>query len=342
MPHTPITRSATATCAGLALALTCLAPGLTATASAQPRPHVAWSDTSVTAGTNVKVLVSRGAVPRRGKAVLQRRYPDGWSAADRHAKEVRHGYRLDVPTEQFGKFVYRVVVRTDAGRVSVSKPKDVRIRPPYDPRGRKRAYRYLGDQRARWNSCSEIEWTFNPRHAPRHGLKQVKAGIRRIHAATGLEFDYQGRTSDAANPLGDHVRGADVVIGWRSKRTFRRYGGARVVGVGGSRSSSGYRDSQGRTSKIVQGGVILNAGFDLRSGFGRGVTWGEVIIHEVGHVVGMGHSPASNQIMYYSTTRYDASWGAGDLAGLRTLGDTRGCLHRTNGRVGPLQPAVAR
>ena len=78
---------------------------------------------------------------------------------------------------------------------------------------------------------------------------------------------------------------------------------------------------------------MLNASFDLESGFGRGVTWGEVIVHELGHIMGLDHVGSSKQVMYYSTTGFTANLGAGDLTGLRQLGDTRGCLRRTAGRA---------
>ena len=80
--------------------------------------------------------------------------------------------------------------------------------------------------------------------------------------------------------------------------------------------------------------MVLNASMrgKLSNGFGKGATWGEVVIHELGHLVGLGHTSARSQIMYFSVLQRNASWGAGDLAGFRRLGDVRGCLEKVSGR----------
>jgi hypothetical protein len=177
---------------------------------------------------------------------------------------------------------------------------------------------------------------FNPARAPEGGLRLVRRGVARIEAATGLDFRYAGETSQAANPYGSGVRGAKIIIGWRagSYQYFARNPG--VVGVGGNTYLGGFREAdRTRVSKAISGGVVLNAGWNtsLGGGFGEGHTWGEVVIHELGHVLGMGHVDAGSQIMYYSTTPRDATWGAGDLTGLTRLGNTRGCLVRAAGRT---------
>ena len=90
------------------------------------------------------------------------------------------------------------------------------------------------------------------------------------------------------------------MIGWVGQRAFSdQYGGA--VGVGGATYYSNYRLANGdRVNRAAQGGVVLNAGFndDLANGFGSGFTWGEVLMHELGHVIGLGHVDSTKQLMY--------------------------------------------
>ena len=319
-----------------ACAATLLAPlaAVPLTAEAASRPSVAWSSTSVRAGAKVVATVKARSLPSGTSPVLQRKFPDAWRVADGQARRTASGLQLRVPTDQYGRFTYRVAARRNGHVVATSERQRIRVRTAYDPRGRSGQFDFLYDRRTRWNSCRPVRWKFNSSRAPHRGLAQVKAAVRRIHAATGLEFDYRGKSSRRANPYGDSVAGAALVIGWRSARTFRRYvGSSQVVGLAGQRFVSGYRDADGSVYKTQQAGVILNAGHRLAGGFGGGTTWGEVIVHELGHVVGLDHAGSRKQVMYYSTTSFNANLGAGDLAGMRRLGDTRGCLTRTAGRA---------
>ena len=323
-------RSALAACAATALAPLAAVP---LTAQAASRPVVSWGDTSVQAGRRVVATVRPRSVPDGSSAVLQRKFPDGWRVADGTAERTDAGLRLTVPTDQFGRFTYRVAAKRKGAVVSSSDTQRVRVSPGHDPRGRAGQHEFLYDRRTRWESCRAVSWKFNGSRAPGHGLDQVKEAVRRVHAATGIEFDYRGKTDHKANPYGDDIAGAAVVIGWRGARTFRRYvGSPQVVGLAGQRFVSGYRDADGPVYKTVQAGIILNASHDLKRGFGTGTTWGEVLVHELGHVMGLDHTGADKQVMYFSTTGHNANLGAGDLNGLRRLGDTRGCLHRTSGR----------
>ena len=314
------------------------APVLSPSATAAVSPDVRYSDRNVVAGATVKAVVRTSSRPKGTTLVLQRKHLDKWRTADNSAVERRNGYVLQVPTDQFGKFAYRVVAKSGKRNVvSRSGASTVTVRPPYKPVGRSGQHVFGAKPRVRWDSCDTIRWTFNAKSSPKKALRQLRGGFRRIHLATGLEFDYKGRTSQKPNPYGNRVHGADVIVGWRTAkdyRMFRKHPG--TVGIGGNQYYSGFREADGSpVSKAVQGGVVLNASMrgNLSRGFGRGTTWGEVIIHELGHVIGLGHPNASKQIMYYSVIGRNADWGAGDLAGFRRLGDVRGCLERAPGRA---------
>ena len=94
---------------------------------------------------------------------------------------------------------------------------------------------------------------------------------------------------------------------------------------------------------IVTGHLVLNldavTDTDTRRpvphGFGTGVNWGRIILHELAHVIGLGHVESRTSIMNEALTQQtisSANWGVGDLIGLRHLGREAGCL-----AVPPLQ-----
>ena len=323
------------------------ASGTAPASDAASPPAVRFSSTDVVATAPVTATVDPGTRPRGTRFVLQRRYLDGWHAADRRPRVTRRGVVFDVPTDQFGRFRFRVAARDRSGAVvSASAPQRVWVRPRFEPAGDATAYVFSARPRIRWDSCRAIRWAFYPHNSPRHALRQISASFTRLHRATGLDFDYVGRTDRKPVPAGKDVKGIDVIVGWRTAhdfRAFRRHDD--VVGVGGNSFYGGYEEADGtQVGKIFRGGVVLNAEQDYRvkNGFGRGYTWGEVIEHELGHVVGLAHPKSDRQIMYYSVTRRDAFWGAGDLAGLRQLGDVRGCLSKISGPESAVGRSVAR
>jgi hypothetical protein len=301
------------------------------TAGAAPR--VTWSKTSVVAGTKVTATVKPRSVPKNADVVLQRKFPDRWRTADPSATRVSGGLELRAPTKQYGSFVYRVAAVDGAKVLETSKPVTVKVRPPYRPAGPASAHAFMASPRWQWDSCRTITWKFNPANAPRGGLKQVRGSLARIHAATGLEFVYAGKTKQTPRYQG--VKGTDVIVGWMGRKAFtRKYGG--MVGIGGATYAPGWKLPSGASvSRAVRGGVVLNARWKqtLGSGFGRGYTWGEVVMHELGHVIGLDHVGNKKQLMHDTVTPGKARWGAGDLDGFRKIGDSGGCLSPKNARV---------
>lgn len=80
---------------------------------------------------------------------------------------------------------------------------------------------------------------------------------------------------------------------------------------------------------VVRGYVVLNStSFPaLKSGFGKGRTQGNVILHELGHATGLDHVSSQSELMNpVLTDSAPNGHAAGDLAGLKKIGAQAGCL----------------
>lgn len=90
--------------------------------------------------------------------------------------------------------------------------------------------------------------------------------------------------------------------------------------------------------------IAVNRQVRLRAGFGSGVTRGDLLLHEIGHTMGLGHSASSTQLMYRTLTRSTARYGRGDLRGLELRGAEPGCMRTSSNRsaIGPEQITIDR
>ncbi|MEV4281047.1 matrixin family metalloprotease [Actinoplanes xinjiangensis] len=193
---------------------------------------------------------------------------------------------------------------------------------------------------ARWNPCGgAIDYRVNLDRAPKGSLAEVKTTFSRITAATGLTFRYAGTTDviPQAKPgyRGTYPAGTEIVIAWATPGRHSTWlpAGSRVLGMGGGSWQTAYAASGADALMMLSGAVVLNATSvkSLDRGFGASShgTTGAVLMHEIGHAIGLAHPEQNdrNQIMYPTITSKKAVWGAGDLTGLRKLGKASGCLH---------------
>jgi hypothetical protein len=75
----------------------------------------------------------------------------------------------------------------------------------------------------------------------------------------------------------------------------------------------------------VSGSVVFDASAGLSSGF-AGETWGQVMLHELGHVFGLDHIDDQTSVMYPQLGLRPADFGEGDRKGLWELGIGSGCV----------------
>jgi hypothetical protein len=205
----------------------------------------------------------------------------------------------------------------------------------------------------RFNPCEPVHYVVNPTGATLTGVADVEEAFKRLAAAIGITFVNDGMT-DETSRRGPYVedrypgRWAPILVVWNRQSGDR----ANVEVVG---SGFPYRVQD----VLVSGTLSLNAdavsdrskntplpgGFASAPGFGaigaEGVTWGRVILHELAHVVGLGHTRDRDQLMYPDTaqqTAHGTDYRSGDREGLRLLGREAGCLPSTPSPGPPTRP----
>jgi len=195
----------------------------------------------------------------------------------------------------------------------------------------------------RFDPCQAVHYVVNPSLAPPTGMADVREAFLRVAAATGVTFVDDG-TTDEVSRRGPFIpdrypdRWAPILVLW-----FRQPGTSAGIEVVGSGLPNRVQDA------FVSGTLRLNAdaivdvakktplpgGFGSGGGSGvgaigaEGVTWGRVILHEIAHIMGLGHTRDRDQLMYPDTaeqTSHTTDFRSGDREGLRVLGQASGCM----------------
>jgi hypothetical protein len=197
----------------------------------------------------------------------------------------------------------------------------------------------------RWDPCQPaITYRVNARSAATTAagrtaaVTDVRAAFTRLGQATGMAFRYLGTTTRVptgtawADGLGD----AEIVVAWVDQGAatrstlLGRTGTAYAAGTGGySYKTWTWPADTPPKAAIGRGFVVLNAANNrsFSSGFGAGTTRGQLLLHELGHVVGLRHVSLSSQLMYpVLLPRSTSAYRSGDLAGLTRLGRSAGCI----------------
>ena len=182
----------------------------------------------------------------------------------------------------------------------------------------------------RWNPCAPIRYRLHLDGAPAALAGDVTEALRRLSVATGLTFSNQGSTSYAGSFTDPSQLGwpadTDLLLTVASEGAAPPLAGPTVGYATLNRSVWA-----GADARILRAEVVLEREFVdyARTGFdaGRSGTAG-LLLHELGHAVGLGHSTDETQIMYPTLTdRPSADYQNGDRTGLSRVGSASGCLN---------------
>jgi hypothetical protein len=180
----------------------------------------------------------------------------------------------------------------------------------------------------RWNPCEPIRYVVNDAEAPPGSMATVREAIARVSAATGIEFFSSGSTHevpmldrDPTEFTGTLPNWAPVLIAWvnpdETDIAFKS-GEHTAVAVAAPMSPP-------EQDIYVTGWIAINTAAGAPPGFDYPGAEGPTLLHELGHLVGLGHVKAPGELMEPSGGGM-TDYGVGDLAGLRRLGRDAGCL----------------
>lgn len=286
------------------------------------------SNTSVLLGST-SVLSGSVAGPAGRPVRLQVKVASGWRTIRSSTTTSTNSYRFPAPSGWLGGHTLRVVApATSAAPAATSSSRWFTVRPTWSPSGSGSDWRWMSSAHARFNPCQPITWRFNQNGGYSSSLTDLKGAFRRLSQATGLTFRYAGTTSVTPRP-GSYDSRAAITVGFNSPAQVGSLGGS-VAGQGG-----GAWVLHGGYAEIVRGSLTLDRTERLPAGFtsSGGATWGQVMEHEIGHTLGLGHASGSTQLMNGMATSSNHRLGAGDLNGLRAVGLKAGCIPYSARRV---------
>ena len=178
----------------------------------------------------------------------------------------------------------------------------------------------------RWNPCAPIPYWVNPSGMPPAGMAEVEESLRRVSAESGVAFRYAGTQRTVPKP--GYVGPANgLLFAWGTPALNKGVLNANEAGV----AQSGLKVHRDNTIEVVSGYVLINSEFARMyrqpTGFGTRMPSGFILMHELGHIMGLEHVYTDRwQVMNTYSRLTNSIWGAGDRAGLRALGRAGGCI----------------
>lgn len=158
-----------------------------------------------------------------------------------------------------------------------------------------------------FSPCEVVQVEVNPDRAPDGYGELVVGSLERLTAATGVQLQLVGETTDTWEDRAREV-GAPVLVSWADAEEVPELAGP-VAGLGGALTLSG------PSGVWAAGGrVVLDVDVDLLP-----EQQAALLDHELAHVLGLDHVDDLGELMAPTNVGV-TSFGPGDLAGLARLG----------------------
>jgi hypothetical protein len=163
---------------------------------------------------------------------------------------------------------------------------------------------------ARWDPCTSLTWRIDWSNAPKdfpkkHFKRAAINAMRQIRKATGLQIR-MSESESVPSILVKFARTNDMpgedVLGYA------------LVNVSDDRT------------EILHADIVLDATAANNHRIGW-YGWKNVILHEMGHAVGLNHAEDESQVMFEFSNGTE-NFLSGDLTALRIVGAANGCLIR--------------
>lgn len=183
-----------------------------------------------------------------------------------------------------------------------------------------------------YDPCRPIHTVVNNTNAPPGGAALVQQAVAEMRRITGLHIDIEGTTDEV--PTTDRAsfqpnrygnRWAPVLIAWTDPGAVTELAGP-VAGLGGSVAVA----PGGSGPRVYVSGIVFLDGPQLQRSTrtsGDESAARATILHEFGHLLGLGHVSDRSQLMYPESTGRVTEPQSGDIAGLVELGRGR-CFDR--------------
>jgi hypothetical protein len=199
------------------------------------------------------------------------------------------------------------------------------------------AFKFLervGGEPVRWNPCDEITYAVNTAGATTSIRSDLREALARVTRATGIEFRSVGTTRETFFRAYRRMRFEGVIGKTELIMIWVDHDGYQAIlrQLQDPRPSIAFAKTMAGVTvdpdQYLGGIIVMDAEATARRGFTDRYTDGSVLLHELGHIMGLDHVKDPDQLMY--SGRFPTfglhDFGPGDLEGLRRLGIDAGCL----------------